>query len=133
LAASEKVSPARLAVDNLSKADIFVATLGSQVDFCWRARMSSVEQKLNEALEQRRPCNFSAGTPVDDLEKGSEWGPDRTIEAALLRKILIGATGSDGLADQPVEIIGALIKGKVDLRAATVKRPLLSIDASFLT
>jgi uncharacterized protein YjbI with pentapeptide repeats len=85
--------------------------------------MASVEQKLVEALEQRRPCNFSAGTSVDDLEKSSEWGPDRTIEAALLRKILIGATGSDGLADQPLEIIGALIKGKVDLRAATVKRP----------
>src|SRR5215831_10590816 len=85
-----------------------------------------IDQKLN-----RKPCDFSTGTDADDLEGSSQWGPDRTIDSSLLRKLLLDSKAGYGLTDQPLEIIGARIVGIVDLRAASVPRPLNFVKCVF--
>jgi hypothetical protein len=67
----------------------------------------SIEQKLIDALAQRKPCDFSTGTEADELHNSSQWGPDRTIEGSVLRTVLIDGKAGGSPTDQPLEIHGA--------------------------
>ncbi|MDI3561747.1 hypothetical protein [Bradyrhizobium sp. Arg816] len=87
-----------------------------------------VKQKLLEALKHRTACNFSPDINADTIEKSSEWDSQRTVDARLLRDILL--EGAD-LANQPLEILGARISGRVDLRAASVTRPISFVKCVF--
>jgi hypothetical protein len=92
---------------------------------------TSIDQKLIDAIAQRKPCDFSAGTDVDALDNSSQWGPDRTIDSAVLRKVLLDDKAGYGLAHQPLEITGARIVGIVDFRAASVPRPVYFVKCVF--
>jgi hypothetical protein len=91
----------------------------------------SIEQKLADALRQRTPCDFSAGTEADELENSSQWGPERTIDSSLLRKLLTNGNAGSSPADQPLEIIGARIDGVADFRATSVARPIYFLRCVF--
>jgi hypothetical protein len=91
----------------------------------------SIEQKLTDALAQRKPCDFSTGTDADRLDNSSQWGSERTIDSSLLRKILIDSKAGYGLSDQPLEINGARIDGMVDFRATSITRPIYFVKCVF--
>ncbi len=82
------------------------------------------EQRLLDAVSRRKPCDFSVHTDADNLDRSPQWGPERVIASALLRDVLLGSA-TFGLTDQPLEIVGARIDDRVDLRGATIKRPLI--------
>jgi hypothetical protein len=90
-----------------------------------------VDRTLSEAISQRKPCDFSAGGEADDPRGSAQWGPERRIEGALLRTLMLGNHPSYDLINQPLEIIGARIDGPVDFRAASLTRPIYFTRCAF--
>src|SRR4051794_36705195 len=93
--------------------------------------MESFEQKLKDAIAQRRPCNLSMGDAQEDLADSDNWGPERTIDGGLLTRVLLDDKAEFGPLDRPLEIIGARITGYVDLRAVTLSKPVFLIRCVF--
>jgi hypothetical protein len=56
------------------------------------------------------------------VKKMKKWGPERTIEAAALQRLLIGL--SPKLHHKGVQLRGARIRGQLDLEAAKLRCPL---------
>jgi hypothetical protein len=83
-----------------------------------------IDPRLKDALLQRRTCDFSVGSDIDELKNSDKWGSERSLDAGGLRAALLAEDLDDVPADQPLEITGARITGALDLRGMTVKRPL---------
>ena len=80
------------------------------------------------AAERRVWRAFRTGAKVDfrrdgdDVEDGAAWGPDRTVRAWVLRKLLLRPPENGEVA--ALRVSGARIAGKLDLQYATVEHPI---------
>jgi hypothetical protein len=67
-----------------------------------------------------------AGGGAVDHQAMNEWGPERTVRAAVLRHLLVEPQWP--VLPKGVRLRGARISGRVDLESATVRCPLLLED-----
>jgi hypothetical protein len=67
-----------------------------------------------------------AGDGRVDHESMNEWGPARTVRAAVLRQLLVEPQRP--VHSKGVRLCGARISGRLDLESATVRCPLLLED-----
>jgi hypothetical protein len=88
---------------------------------------SEIKTRLETALKQRKLCDFSVGSEEDLLGKSDKWGEERTIAADALHTLLLD---KDIAAGQPLEIKGARITGVLDLRGASLARPLQLVNCA---
>jgi hypothetical protein len=86
-----------------------------------------------EPPEQALLDHAVAGTRLDlagdgrvDHESMNEWGPARTVRAAVLRQLLVEPQRP--VHSKGVRLRGARISGRLDLESATVRCPLLLED-----
>src|SRR3954470_12039555 len=63
-----------------------------------------------------------------DASQGLAWGPERTIEAAMLVDLATAPLGSDRWAHRPIRLAGARVVGRLDFEAAIMTRPLYLTD-----
>src|SRR5438034_6134661 len=83
------------------------------------------EQSFLVAVRTGRPANLQSGVAAeDDPVVGMKWGPARTVRADVLAEFLLGSKLSDPRSGSPVELRGARIEGRLDLREATLSRSL---------
>jgi hypothetical protein len=83
-----------------------------------------IETKLRESIVNRRACDFSVGSDIDKIDNSDQWGPERTIEADALRAVWLSKKVEGAIGNHPLEITGARLVGHLDLRGASVSRPL---------
>lgn len=78
------------------------------------------ERRLREASRTGRRLVLGG----ESAEHGAGWGADRVIRAEVIRDLLVGTpAGADG-GVSALRLVGARITGRLDLRFATVGRPL---------
>ncbi|WLA62015.1 pentapeptide repeat-containing protein [Bradyrhizobium diazoefficiens] len=82
----------------------------------------SHEERLIKAIIDREPCDFSSASADDSLENSSTWGPERTISAHLLRRIMLEDVDANSSSAQSLVIIGACIAGSLDFDANSFAR-----------
>jgi len=68
---------------------------------------------------------------IDSPEKGTEWGPERTVRAEVIVDLLIGNGEAASMAVRGVRLQGAHITGDLNLEASTLRCPLALLDCSF--
>ncbi|MBG0851091.1 membrane-associated oxidoreductase [Streptomyces spinoverrucosus] len=68
-----------------------------------------------EAVDFRTPED-------DDAAAGADWGPDRTVRAAVLRSLLLNGPQEDG-ETASLNLAGARVTGMLDLQYATFDHP----------
>lgn len=86
---------------------------------------TEVERLVRQAVQTGQLVDVSAGkAELDDPSLGSDWSPDRTVQAEVLVELLTFPP-ADALPARPLKLEGARIMGNLDLEAATLVRPLL--------
>jgi hypothetical protein len=81
-------------------------------------------QAHNEHFKRGQLLDLRTGDPSqDDPAHGSQWEPDRTIDAVTLTELLLG--NSELLHPRGIQIAGARITGTLDLHSCTLARPLV--------
>src|SRR5438067_4349474 len=68
---------------------------------------------------------------IDSPEKGTEWGPERTVRADVIAALLIGDGDAASATVRGVRLQGARITGELNLEATTLRCPLALLDCSF--
>src|SRR5207245_9236757 len=68
---------------------------------------------------------------LDSPERGSEWGPERTVPAQVIADLLIGDGDAASVVVKGVRLQGARITGDLNLEAATLRCPLALLNCSF--
>jgi hypothetical protein len=68
-----------------------------------------------EAVDFRDPAD-------EDAAHGADWGPERTVRAAVLRYLLVNCPQEDGEIPS-LDLAGARVTGLLDLQYATVDQP----------
>jgi hypothetical protein len=85
------------------------------------------EAAATGTLVDRRMGDYA----IDSPEKGTEWGPERTVRAEVIVDLLIGNGEAASMAVRGVRIQGAHITGDLKLEASTLRCPLALLDCSF--
>jgi hypothetical protein len=83
------------------------------------------ERELWDAFPEGRPVDLRTGVPEDDrVAGGGQWGPGRTVRAAVIVALLLGAnTGRPGTVAS-LRLAGARISGCLDLSDAELGQAL---------
>src|SRR5215471_12585874 len=90
------------------------------------------ECKVREAAATRTLVDLRVGDPaLDAPEKGTEWGPERSVRAEVIADLLIGNGEAASVPVRGVRVQGARITGELDLEASTLRCPLALLDCSF--
>ncbi|WP_407563844.1 oxidoreductase [Streptomyces sp. 184] len=77
------------------------------------------ERELWAAFPEGRPVDLRTGDAArDDPAGGAEWGPERTVRAAVLAALLLGAHPPQPGAIAALRLAGARITGGLDLAGA---------------
>jgi len=85
---------------------------------------TDVEQRWREAVLSGGWVKLGSGqTAADDPAHGAEWGPERTVSAAVLADVLRSAYESK--KPRALRLDGARITGQLDLEATTLACPLV--------
>ncbi len=96
--------------------------------------LGEAELKLVHAAPQRALLwvgpNNDAASPANDPAQAEQWGPERTIRAALLRWLAADAQARPYVHPSGIGIGGALIAGPLDLSYLTVSAPLTIINSA---
>jgi len=98
------------------------AAIGSAVPECVdmeddASDYSPAERRLMDAIRAGDPCDFANGAEIT-AEAMDSWGPERTIRATLLRRLL---TAEDAeYATDGIHLRGAAIEGDLDLTGLNV-------------
>lgn len=91
----------------------------------WLAPLSPAEERLWAAFPLGEAADYSVGDEVlDDPAQGASWGEERTLRAALIAALALGALAQEPGRTAGVRIIGARIVGRMELRHGTVDVPL---------
>ena len=111
--------------------------MGSR-SFAWgwprKSATTTCESKVREAAATGTLVDLRVSeSAIDSPEKGTEWGPERTVRAELIADLLIGDGEAASLAVRGVRLRGARITGDLNLEAATLRCPLALLDCSFAT
>ncbi|MEU4658497.1 oxidoreductase [Streptomyces sp. NPDC023723] len=77
------------------------------------------EREVWHAFPSGRTVNLHAGPPGDDpVADGARWGPERTVRAAVLAALLLGAHSGQPGTVPALRLAGARISGPLDLAGA---------------
>ncbi|WP_030545833.1 hypothetical protein [Streptomyces albus] len=83
--------------------------------------LSSPERELWDAFPQGHRVDLRTGGPAtDDPAAGARWGPERTVRAAVVAALLLGANGDRAGAVAALRLTGARVTGRLDLSGAEV-------------
>ncbi|WP_371580331.1 oxidoreductase [Streptomyces sp. NBC_01314] len=83
------------------------------------------ERELWDAFPQGRRVDLRTGTPEQDrVAGGGEWGPGRTVRAAVIVALLLGASSPQQGSVACLRLAGARITGRLDLSGAEIGHPL---------
>ncbi|HLK85600.1 MAG TPA: hypothetical protein VKT27_03765 [Candidatus Binataceae bacterium] len=96
--------------------------------------LGAAELKLIHAAPQRALLwvgpNNDAASPANDPAQAEQWGPERTIRAALLRWLAADPQTRPYVHPSGIGIGGAMIAGPLDLSYLTVSAPLTIINSA---
>jgi hypothetical protein len=91
--------------------------------------LNTPERELMHAVASGALVDLRVGVADrDDPARGADWGADRTVRAALLVELLIGARTPGAGRPRAVKLCGARISGVLDVEAAELVCPLLLVD-----
>ncbi|MFD0901379.1 hypothetical protein [Actinomadura sediminis] len=82
--------------------------------------LTAAERRVWRAFRTGAKVDFSRDG--DDAADGAAWGPERTVRAWVLRKLLLRPPEDGEVA--ALRVSGARIAGKLDLQYATVEHPI---------
>ncbi|MCO5992035.1 hypothetical protein [Actinoallomurus rhizosphaericola] len=82
------------------------------------ADLTAFEREVWDAFPRGRDVE-SPDAGNDKAEEGRSWGPDRTVRAEVLRKLLLTSCPADGEV-AALRLAGVRISGRLDLRFAEV-------------
>ncbi|MBI4298956.1 MAG: hypothetical protein HY666_04260, partial [Chloroflexi bacterium] len=86
-----------------------------------RPGLTAAERKLVESLPLGNVADLRSQDPAkDDPVQWQNWGPDRTVRAALLQHLFTSPQAASLIHPKGVQIQGARIEGRLDLEGATV-------------
>uniref|UniRef100_A0AAU1I697 Oxidoreductase n=1 Tax=Streptomyces sp. NBC_00180 TaxID=2903632 RepID=A0AAU1I697_9ACTN len=87
--------------------------------------LTSPERELWDAFPEGRRVDLRTGTPEEDrVADGARWGPERTVRAAVVAALLLGANIGQPGAVARLRLTGARIRGQLDLAGAQIAHAL---------
>ncbi|MDH6221812.1 oxidoreductase [Streptomyces pseudovenezuelae] len=94
--------------------------------------MTPPERELWDAFPEGRQVDLRAGTVNgDDPGGGADWGPERTLRAAVVTALARGAHAAPPGAVTALRVVGARITGRFDLAGAEIGHMLWFEDCWF--
>ncbi|WP_447034733.1 oxidoreductase [Streptomyces sp. DSM 118878] len=94
--------------------------------------LSSPERELWDGFPEGRCVDLRMGVPEEDrVDEGERWGPERTVRAAVLVGLLLGANTAQPGAVACLRLAGARISGHLNLAGAQIAYPLWLMDCWF--
>ncbi|KMS74441.1 oxidoreductase [Streptomyces viridochromogenes] len=94
--------------------------------------LTSPERELWDAFPEGRCVDLRTGVPQDDLVvEGRQWGPGRTVRAAVIVALLQGANTAQPGAVACLRLAGARISGHLHLAGAQIAHALWLEDCWF--
>lgn len=94
--------------------------------------LSDAERRVWEAYRNGVRCVFgrtrstagsalaASGWPLPDEDMGADWGPERTVRAEVLARLLLGGAEPVPGRSPALELVGARITGVLNLRGSRV-------------
>lgn len=92
--------------------------------------LTPFERKVWNAFPYGRDVEFSAAGDDDGVEQGRSWGPERSVRAEVIRKLLLSGRSADGEIAS-LRLAGVRVTGRLDLRHATVPYAIRFWNCSF--
>ncbi|WP_327672821.1 MULTISPECIES: oxidoreductase [unclassified Streptomyces] len=87
--------------------------------------LTSPERELWDAFPEGRLVDLRTGSPEDDGgDDGARWGPGRTVRAAVIAALLLGANTTQPGAVACLRLAGARISGHLNLAGAQIAHAL---------
>ncbi|MFD9225553.1 oxidoreductase [Streptomyces sp. NPDC060064] len=94
--------------------------------------LTSPERELWDAFPDGRRADLRTGVPEDDrVAEGGRWGPGRTVRAAVIVALLLGANTAQPGVVACLRLAGARISGHINLAGAQVAHALWLEDCWF--
>lgn len=95
--------------------------------------LTGPERELWDAFPEGRRVDLRTGVAEEDrVAGGGEWGPGRTVRAAVIAALLLGAHATERPgAVGSLALTGARISGRLDLAGARIDHPLWLEDCWF--
>ncbi|MFF3460166.1 oxidoreductase [Streptomyces sp. NPDC002730] len=94
--------------------------------------LTSPERELWDAFPERRRVDLRTGVPADDrVAEGGQWSPGRTVRAAVIVALLLGANTAQPGVVACLRLAGARISGHLNLAGAQVAHALWLEDCWF--
>ncbi|MDQ0936898.1 membrane-associated oxidoreductase [Streptomyces turgidiscabies] len=86
--------------------------------------LTAAEERVWRAFPKGEPVDFREGdAEADNPDNGSDWGPERTVRASVLRALLLSAPHLAGEIPR-LRLSGARVTGHLNLMYAIVDHPL---------
>ncbi|MER5465736.1 oxidoreductase [Streptomyces sp. NPDC002668] len=94
--------------------------------------LTSPERELWDAFPEGRRVDLRTGVPEDDrVAEGGRWGPGRTVRAAVIVALVLGANTAQPGVVACLRLAGARISGHLNLAGAQVAHALWLEDCWF--
>ncbi|MGW3569152.1 oxidoreductase [Streptomyces sp. NPDC000941] len=94
--------------------------------------LTSPERELWDAFPEGRRVDLRTGVPEDDrVAEGGQWGPGRTVRAAVIVALLSGANTAQPGAVACLRLAGGRISGHLNLAGAQIAHALWLEDCWF--
>lgn len=94
--------------------------------------LASPEREVWDAFPEGRHVDLRTGVPEDDrVVEGGQWGPGRTVRAAVIVALLQGANTAQPSAVACLSVAGAQISGHLNLAGAQIAHALWLGDCWF--
>ncbi|MEU0368862.1 oxidoreductase [Streptomyces sp. NPDC006283] len=94
--------------------------------------LTSPERELWDAFPEGRRVDLRTGVPEDDsVAEGGQWGPGRTVRAAVITTLLMSAATAQPGGVASLRLAGARISGHLDLAGAQIAHALWLEDCWF--
>jgi hypothetical protein len=91
----------------------------------WLPELTASERRLWDAFPYGETVEFLSGDPeLDDPARAARWDESRTIRAAVVSALALGARRPVAGRTAGVRVVGARIVGQIELRHGTVNVPL---------
>ncbi|BDD69422.1 MULTISPECIES: hypothetical protein [Streptomyces] len=83
--------------------------------------LTSPERELWDAFPEGRRVDLRTGVPDTDAPPaGDRWGPDRTVRAAVVATLLLGANDDRSGTVAALRLTGARITGRLNLSGTEI-------------
>jgi hypothetical protein len=97
-----------------------------------RDELTSPERELWDAFPKGHRVDLRTGVPEDDrVAEGGQWGSGRTVRAAVIMALLLGANSAQPGAVACLRLAGARISGQLNLAGAQIAHALWLEDCWF--